>query len=99
MLHNPQNLLPTLGVIEGMFSLSADFPAHQRWCLLDEIGLTKHSLGAVRGKQKCLHNDPYAGGERSGKCAKLDALFQAAPGCQCLCPCISKHSPSAFPFP
>ena len=28
MLHNPQNLLLTLGVIEGVFSLSADFPAH-----------------------------------------------------------------------
>ena len=29
-LHNPQNLLLTLGVIEGVFSLSADFPARHR---------------------------------------------------------------------
>ena len=48
-------------------------------CLSDEIGLTEYSLGAIKGKQKCLHNDyPYAGGERSGKRAKSDALSQAA---------------------
>ena len=37
MLHNPQNLLPTLGVIEGVFSLSADFPARQRNTEVNEV--------------------------------------------------------------
>jgi hypothetical protein len=47
-------------------------------CHPDERGLTERSLGAVKGKRKRLHNDPYAGGERSGKRAKRDALSQAA---------------------
>jgi hypothetical protein len=46
--------------------------------LADERGLTERSLGAVKGKRKRLHNDPYAGGERSGKRAKRDALSRAA---------------------
>ena len=48
------------------------------WCLPDEQGLTECSVGAVKGKHKRLHEDPYAGGERSGKCAKPDAWSQAA---------------------
>jgi hypothetical protein len=47
-------------------------------CLPRERGLMEHSIGAIKGKRKRLHNDPYARGERSGKCAKRDALFQAA---------------------
>jgi hypothetical protein len=47
-------------------------------CLPDEHGLTERSLGAVKGKQKHLHNDPYVRGERSGKRAKSDALSRAA---------------------
>jgi hypothetical protein len=50
----------------------------RRRCLPDEHGLTERSLGAVKGKRKRLHNDPYAGGERSGKRAKSDALSWAA---------------------
>ena len=42
-------------------------------CLVNEHGLTKHSIGAVKGKHKHIHNDPYAGGERSGKRTKLNA--------------------------
>jgi hypothetical protein len=47
-------------------------------CLPNERGLTERSIGVVKGKRKRLHNDPYAGGERSGKRAKSDALSQAA---------------------
>ena len=49
-------------------------------CLPEEHGhgLTEHSIGIVKGKHKCLHNDPYAGGEHLGKCAKLDAVSWAA---------------------
>jgi hypothetical protein len=46
--------------------------------LPEERGLTERSLGAVKGKRKRLHNDPYAGGERSGKRAKPDAVSRAA---------------------
>src|SRR6266852_731790 len=46
-------------------------------CLPNERGLMERSLGAVKGKRKRLYNDPYAGGERSGKRAKRDALSQA----------------------
>jgi hypothetical protein len=48
--------------------------APRRPCLPEERGLTERSLGVVKGKRKRLHNDPYAGGERSGKRAKPDAL-------------------------
>ena len=64
----------------------------RRRCLPDEIGLTERSLGAVKGKRKRLHNDPYAGGERSGKRAKSDALSQAANA-------RSRAPPSAPPVP
>lgn len=47
-------------------------------CLPDEHGLTERSIGVVKGKRKRLHNDPYAGGERSGKRAKPDAVSRAA---------------------
>jgi len=46
-------------------------------CLPNERGLTERSLGAIKGKRKRLYNDPYAGGERSDKRAKRDALSQA----------------------
>ena len=42
-------------------------------CLPDEQGLTEHSVDTIKGKRKCLHEDPYAGGKCSGKHAKLDA--------------------------
>src|SRR6266850_6435114 len=35
--------------------------------------LNAHSIGIVKGGRSCAHNDPYAGGERSGKRSKLDA--------------------------
>jgi len=39
----------------------------------EDSGLTARSIGVVKGKRRRIHNDPYAGGERSGKRAKPDA--------------------------
>ncbi len=39
----------------------------------EDSRLTARSIGVVKGKCHRIHNDPYAGGERSGKCAKPDA--------------------------
>ena len=36
------------------------------------------SIGATKGKCCCIHNDLYAGGERSGKYAKPNVLSAAA---------------------
>ena len=47
---------------------------HTPKCRLpSECGLTERSIGAWKGKRK-MYADPYAGGERSGKCTKPDAL-------------------------
>ena len=43
-----------------------------------EIGITDRSIGIAKGKRRRTHEDPYAGGERSGKHAKPDALSAAA---------------------
>ena len=53
-------------------------------CLPDEQGLTERSVGAIKGKHKHLHEDPYAGGKCSGKHAKLDARSQAANARTCM---------------
>ena len=47
--------------------------------LPDEVGLTNWSIGAAKGKRRCIYQDPYAGGERSGKHAKPDARVRPAP--------------------
>jgi hypothetical protein len=39
----------------------------------EDSGLTARSIGVVKGKRRRIHNDPYAGGQRSGKRAKPDA--------------------------
>ena len=41
---------------------------------------TEKCIGAVKGKHR-KYSDPYAAGERSGKCAKPDALSAAANEC------------------
>jgi hypothetical protein len=43
-----------------------------------ERGITERSIGAAKGKKRKIYEDPYAGGERSGKRAKPDALSAAA---------------------
>ena len=42
-------------------------------CPAKESGLTAQSIGVVKGKCCHIHNDPYTGGERSGKHVKPDA--------------------------
>ena len=63
-------------------------------------GLTECSIGAPNRKHK-LHTDPYAGGERSGKHAKLDALSTEANAraqAQAQVPPPSGPSPNVLPF-
>jgi hypothetical protein len=43
----------------------------------EESRLTARCIGIVKGKHRHIHNDPYAEGERSGKCTKPDALSTA----------------------
>jgi len=43
----------------------------------EDSGITARCIGVVKGKRRRIHNDPYAGGERSGKRAKPDACSSA----------------------
>jgi hypothetical protein len=52
--------------------------APRRKCLPEERGLTERSIGVAKGKRRRVHDDPYAGGERSGKRAKPDAVSAEA---------------------
>jgi len=57
-----------------------------------DSGLTVRSIGIVKGKRCCIHNDPYAGGERSGKRVRPDAPSPAnAPPPQLLSPPPGSH--------
>jgi len=39
----------------------------------EDSRLTAWSIGIVKGKCYCIHNDPYGRGEQLGKCVKPDA--------------------------
>jgi hypothetical protein len=52
--------------------------APKRKRLPEERGITEKSIGIAKGKRRRIHQDPYAGGERSGKNAKPDALSAMA---------------------
>ena len=39
----------------------------------EDSRLTAWSIGVVKGKHHCIHNDPYARGEQLGKCARPNA--------------------------
>jgi hypothetical protein len=52
--------------------------APKRKRLPEERGLTERSIGVTKGKRIRVYSDPYTGGERSGKCAKPDALSAVA---------------------
>jgi hypothetical protein len=54
--------------------------APKRKCLPEESGTTARSIGIAKGKRRRVHTDPYAGGERSGKRAKPDAMSPALDG-------------------
>jgi len=45
----------------------------QKSQLPEEHVLNARSIGVVKGGRSHAHNDPYVGGERSGKRSKLDA--------------------------
>ena len=53
------------------------------------------SIGTTKGKCCHIHNDPYAGGERSGKCTKPDVLSAAACAHACAHVPITIVPPSA----
>ena len=46
-------------------------------CPAKDSGLTAWSISVVKGKHHYIHNDPYTGGEQSGKHTKPDALSTA----------------------
>jgi hypothetical protein len=52
--------------------------APKRKCIPEERGLTAQSVIGVTKAKRRVHTDPYAGGERSGKRAKPDAMSAAA---------------------
>ena len=64
--------------------------------LPDEVGLTDWSIGVAKGKHRRTYEDPYAGGERSGKHAKPDAL--SAKKARVHVP-LRPGSPLGVPFP
>ena len=64
----------------------------------DEYGITERSIGASKGKRNVLHTDAYAGGERSGKRAKPDALSAEA-NVRARAPPPIPPPPNALPFP
>ena len=55
--------------------------AQHRKCLLKECRATEQSISLTKEKCRHIHNDLYAGGERSSKCTKLDALSAAVNVC------------------
>ena len=56
---------------------------HQK-CLPKECRATEQSISLTKGKCLHIHNDPYAGGERSDKCAKPDVLSATANAHACV---------------
>jgi hypothetical protein len=73
----------------------------------EESGLTARSIGIVKGKHHYIHNDPYAGGERSGKRVKPDApstantapLVESTPSITLLGPVIPAQADMFVPPP
>ena len=54
-----------------------------------ERRLSERSIGVTKGKRRHIHDDPYAGGERSGKHAKPDVVSAKANANVCV------HAPSS----
>ena len=52
--------------------------APKRKRLPENQGISEWSIGSRKGKHTRIHNDPYAGGERSGRCAKPNVVSAAA---------------------
>ncbi len=74
--------------------------ARRRKCLPEERGITAQSISDAKGKRCQVHSDPYAGGERSGKWAKLDVTSAAANARARMCatpPSTTAPTPSVSP--
>jgi hypothetical protein len=67
----------------------------------EDSGLTAQCIGIIKGKHRRIHNDPYAGGERSGKRVKPDAPSPAdtAPPTVESTPSITLSGPTTIPPP
>jgi hypothetical protein len=67
----------------------------------EDSGLTAQCIGVVKGKCRRIHNDPYTGGEQSGKRAKPDAPSSAntAPPTVESTPGITLPGPATVPPP
>jgi hypothetical protein len=67
----------------------------------EDSGLTAWCIGVVKGKRRCIHNDPYAGEERSGKHVKRKAPSpaNAAPPTVESTPSITLPGPVTVPPP
>ena len=63
---------------------------------------TEQRIGASKGKCSCKYSDPYAAGERLGKCAKPDAVSATTNECACACaavPTPTVHPPCCCAYP
>ena len=73
-----------------------------------DSGLTAQSIGVVKGKRCCIHNDPYTGGGQSGKRARPDApspanvpppTVESTPGITLLGPVVPTQARMTVPPP
>jgi hypothetical protein len=75
--------------------------AVKHWQPPEAIGLvkkvTKNAIGIVKGKQCRVYTNPYAGGERPGKLAKLNAVSATAN--QSMQPPLASQPTSAHTLP
>ena len=71
--------------------------APKRKRLPENQGISEWSIGSRKGKRTCIHNDLYAGGERSGRRAKPDAVSATVNACvHAAIPSSSVPGPSAL---
>ena len=67
---------------------------------LKEHKFNAHSISVVKGGHCRVHNDPYLGGQQSGKHAKSDAISSEANACVCTTTqsmSIPTSIPASFP--
>jgi hypothetical protein len=110
------NPLPNLGIIaqnhkswtETAKQMGVTKKSSKRPHPAEDSRLTAWSIGVVKGKHHCIHNDPYAGGERSGKRARPDApspanapppTVKSTPGITLLGPAVPAQARTTVPPP
>jgi hypothetical protein len=97
-LPNKQYVAPNQGSWTETAERMGVKKAPKRCCLPEERGLMDRSIGVAKGKRRRVYSDPYAGGERSGKCAKPDALSAAA-NTRARIPPSASPAPTIWPPP